>query len=55
MLDKEKLTQIIKQLMPKAILVYLFGSQADDSATSSSDIDIAVLLEKKWTLSLASI
>ena len=47
MLDKENLTQTIKQLMPKARLVYLFGSQADDSATPSSDIDIAVLLEKK--------
>lgn len=47
MLDKENLTQSVKQLMPNVRLIYLFGSQADGSATPSSDIDIAVLLDKK--------
>jgi uncharacterized protein len=47
MLDRNKLIQAIQHLMPKARLIYLFGSQADGSATASSDIDIAVLLDKK--------
>lgn len=47
MLDKDKLVQAITCLMPTIRLVYLFGSQADGSSTPSSDIDIAVLLEKK--------
>lgn len=47
MLDKANLTQAVKQLMPDLRLIYLFGSQADGSATPSSDIDIAVLLDKK--------
>ena len=47
MLDKENLTQAVKQLIPNVRLIYLFGSQADGSATPSSDIDIAVLLDKK--------
>jgi uncharacterized protein len=47
MLDKANLTQAVKQLMPDVRLIYLFGSQADGSATPSSDIDIAVLLDKK--------
>ncbi|REG80998.1 type VII toxin-antitoxin system MntA family adenylyltransferase antitoxin [Marinomonas pollencensis] len=47
MLDRENLTQAIKQLMPTVRLVYLFGSQADGNAAPSSDIDIAVLLKKK--------
>jgi predicted nucleotidyltransferase len=33
--------------MPDVRLIYLFGSQADGSATPSSDIDVAVLLKKK--------
>ncbi|WP_067101301.1 type VII toxin-antitoxin system MntA family adenylyltransferase antitoxin [Marinomonas atlantica] len=47
MLDKKSLIQSIQQLMPDVKLIYLFGSQADGSATPSSDIDVAVLLEKK--------
>jgi len=47
MLNKQKLMQSIKQLMPEAKLIYLFGSQADGSATLSSDIDLAVLMNKK--------
>lgn len=47
MLDRDNLTQAIKQQIPTVRLIYLFGSQADGSATSSSDIDIAVLLENK--------
>ncbi|WP_111637979.1 type VII toxin-antitoxin system MntA family adenylyltransferase antitoxin [Marinomonas shanghaiensis] len=47
MLDRNKLIQAIQHLMPKARLIYLFGSQADGIATASSDIDIAVLLDKK--------
>ncbi|BDX04383.1 hypothetical protein MACH16_31310 [Marinomonas pontica] len=55
MLDKANLTQAVKQLMPDVRLIYLFGSQADGSATPSSDIDIAVLLDKKWIQWHASI
>ncbi|WP_028299541.1 type VII toxin-antitoxin system MntA family adenylyltransferase antitoxin [Oceanospirillum beijerinckii] len=47
MLDKNKLVQTVKNLAPDVRLIYLFGSQADGSSTPSSDIDIAVLLEKK--------
>ncbi len=47
MLDKNKLVQTVKNLALDVRLVYLFGSQADGSSTPSSDIDIAVLLEKK--------
>lgn len=34
-------------LLPNSKLLYLFGSQATSSATSMSDIDIAVLLPQK--------
>ncbi|WP_368730405.1 nucleotidyltransferase domain-containing protein [Marinomonas aquimarina] len=37
----------MQHLMPDVRLIYLFGSQADGSATPSSDIDVAVLLERK--------
>ncbi|MBM6550566.1 type VII toxin-antitoxin system MntA family adenylyltransferase antitoxin [Marinomonas ostreistagni] len=47
MLDKKSLIQSIQHLMPDVRLIYLFGSQADGSATPSSDIDVAVLLKKK--------
>lgn len=47
MLDKNKLVQTVKNLAPDVRLIYLFGSQADGSSTPSSDIDIAMLLEKK--------
>jgi predicted nucleotidyltransferase len=46
-LDKNRLKHAIKQLIPNVRLVYLFGSQADGSATPSSDMDIAVLPETK--------
>ncbi|MBR7889603.1 nucleotidyltransferase domain-containing protein [Marinomonas sp. A79] len=47
MLNRKDLTHTLRQLMPEVRLVYLFGSQADGSAGPSSDVDIAVLLEKK--------
>ena len=47
MLDKKNLIQTLQHLMPDVRLIYLFGSQADGSATPSSDIDVAVLLKKK--------
>lgn len=47
MLDKKQLIQAVKHRLPRVRLIYLFGSQADGSATPSSDIDIAVLLDKK--------
>lgn len=37
----------VRQLIPEARLIYLFGSQADGSFTDASDIDIAVLPERK--------
>lgn len=47
MLDKNRLVQAVQNLLPEVRLVYLFGSQTDGSATLTSDIDVAVLLEKK--------
>ena len=47
MLDKKNLIRTLQHLMPDVRLIYLFGSQADGSATPSSDIDVAVLLKKK--------
>lgn len=55
MLDKKHLIQAVKHRLPRVRLIYLFGSQADGSATPSSDIDIAVLLDKKWIQWHASI
>lgn len=46
-LDKQHLIQELLQLLPETRLVYLFGSQADGTATEQSDIDIAVLLPQK--------
>lgn len=37
----------VRQLIPEARLIYLFGSQADGSFTDASDIDIAVLPKRK--------
>ncbi len=47
MFDKNRLVQALQNLLPEVRLVYLFGSQTDGSATLASDIDVAVLLEKK--------
>lgn len=47
MLDKKHLIQSLQHLMPDARLIYLFGSQADGSATPSSDIDVTNILNKQ--------
>lgn len=47
MLDRDSLIKEILQRIPNIRLLYLFGSQATGDATQSSDIDIAVLLDKK--------
>lgn len=44
---KEKLVQETLLLLPDVKLIYLFGSQANGSAHQNSDIDIAILLDKK--------
>lgn len=45
--DTNNLIEEVRHLMPDVRLIYLFGSQADGSATPASDIDIAVLRKKK--------
>ena len=47
MFSSTELVNSIVRLMPTTKLIYLFGSQADGSATSHSDIDVAVLLPNK--------
>lgn len=41
------LTASVIGLLPDSRLIYLFGSQATETANPQSDIDIAVLLSKK--------
>ncbi|GAB3486750.1 type VII toxin-antitoxin system MntA family adenylyltransferase antitoxin [Marinomonas epiphytica] len=47
MMLKEKLIQETLLLLPDVRLIYLFGSQASGHANSNSDIDIAILLDRK--------
>ena len=47
MISETELVQAIKELMPETKLIYLFGSQADGTASANSDIDVAVLLPQK--------
>lgn len=44
---KEKLVQEMLLLLPDVKLIYLFGSQVNGHAHQNSDIDIAILLDKK--------
>ncbi|MCV2402104.1 nucleotidyltransferase domain-containing protein [Marinomonas sp. C2222] len=44
---KEKLVQETLLLLPNVKLIYLFGSQVNGHANKNSDIDIAILLDKK--------
>ncbi|WP_035479566.1 type VII toxin-antitoxin system MntA family adenylyltransferase antitoxin [Aliagarivorans marinus] len=43
----EDLVSLIRASFPQTRLIYLFGSQADGSATANSDIDLAILLPEK--------
>jgi predicted nucleotidyltransferase len=55
--DKQIIVTTLKQEIPMLQALYLFGSQKDGSATSTSDIDIAYLTTKalsnveRWGLS----
>ena len=55
--DKQMIVTALKQEIPMLQALYLFGSQKDGSATTSSDIDIAYLSTKalgnveRWELS----
>lgn len=47
MIVRSDLALLVKDLLPHSKLIYLFGSQANETATSQSDIDLAVLLPNK--------
>ena len=55
--DKQLIVNTLKHEIPMLQALYLFGSQRDGSATTSSDIDIAYLINKpldtvnRWGLS----
>jgi len=40
---RTKLCQLILQKLPELELIFLFGSQASNTATDKSDIDVAIL------------
>ncbi|MEO9654237.1 type VII toxin-antitoxin system MntA family adenylyltransferase antitoxin [Marinomonas sp.] len=44
---REKLVQETRLLLPNVRLIYLFGSQANGHTNQHSDIDIAILLDRK--------
>nr|WP_285817815.1 nucleotidyltransferase domain-containing protein [Echinimonas agarilytica] len=41
------ITEAITSFLPSSKLIYLFGSQANETATSQSDVDLAILLPRK--------
>ncbi len=55
--EKQHIVEMLKQAIPTLQALYLFGSQKDGSAVSSSDVDIAYLSTKpldnvvRWELS----
>ncbi len=55
--EKQHIVETLKQAIPTLQALYLFGSQKDGSAVSSSDVDIAYLSVKplnnvvRWELS----
>jgi len=55
--EKQHIVETLKQAIPTLQALYLFGSQKDGSAVSSSDVDIAYLSMKpldnvvRWELS----
>ena len=55
--EKQHIVETLKQAIPTLQALYLFGSQKDGSAVSSSDVDIAYLSTKpldnvvRWELS----
>jgi predicted nucleotidyltransferase len=44
---QNKIIKLVLSTIPSVKLIYLFGSQASNTQTSESDIDIAVLTDKK--------
>lgn len=52
-IDKTRLVQIVKHRLPDVIAVYLFGSASTDKMTSSSDLDIAVLVNRHLDTDIA--
>lgn len=47
MVSTDTIIEAVTHLLPHSKLLYLFGSQADNSSTSKSDIDLAVLVPQK--------
>lgn len=45
MIDDQLITKIVCRLFPATEAIYLFGSQADGTATEGSDVDLAVLVQ----------
>ena len=46
---ENKLIELISKFDKNVIVIYLFGSQANGSATSQSDIDIAIFSKTKYS------
>lgn len=42
-IELEKIGQVVEELFPEAIGVWIYGSMADGTANEASDIDIAIL------------
>ena len=54
---RQQIVQRIQQRLDRIVAVYLFGSHADDTAQSGSDVDLAVLTARdainpqiRWTM-----
>ncbi|MCM2680971.1 type VII toxin-antitoxin system MntA family adenylyltransferase antitoxin [Echinimonas agarilytica] len=47
MISTSAITEAITSFLPSSKLIYLFGSQANETATSQSDVDLAILLPRK--------
>ncbi|WP_163130334.1 nucleotidyltransferase domain-containing protein [Agarivorans sp. Alg241-V36] len=45
--EHQALSKLVLTALPQTRLLYLFGSQANNSATAQSDIDLALLLPQK--------
>lgn len=46
-MQEHKLVAVVNEVLPSSKLLYLFGSQANGTSNTQSDIDLAVLLPEK--------